>query len=87
MPHPRFEVMSRDDVIRAARELKPKPVREWGCVVVLDGRETEFPVKQLFKEAANQVASTDPKVTPADFISHFAADRLTKLGFEVRYHG
>ena len=87
MPHPRFEVLNRDHVIEAARTLKPKPVQKWTCVVSLDGDQREYPVKQLFLEAANRIQSPSPKATPADFISHFAVARLKKLGFDVKYYG
>ena len=87
MPHPRFEAMTRAHVIEAARTFTPKRIHRWSCVVPVDGTDREFPVKQLFMAAANQVSSQDPPVTPADFIPHFAAARLRKLGFVVRYVG
>src|SRR2546425_614704 len=87
MPYPRFEAMTRTHVIGAARTITPKRIQRWSCVVPVDGTDREFPVKQLFMAAANQVSSQDPPVTPADFIPHFAAARLRKLGFVVRYVG
>ena len=36
--------------------------------------------------AANAVELKAPKVTPDDFIPHFAQARFKKLGFEVRYY-
>ena len=87
MPHPRFESMTRAHVIEAARTFTPKRIQRWSCVEPVDGTDREFPVKQLFMAAANQVSSQDPPVTPADFIPHFAVARLRKLGFVVRYVG
>jgi len=87
MPNPRFETMTRAHVIKAARAITPKRIQKWSCVVPVDGTDREFPVKQLFMVAANQVSLQDPPVTPADFIPHFAAARLRKLGFVVRYVG
>lgn len=80
--------MTRDHVIRAAQAIeRPRSIQAWSVVVDLNGDRREFPVKQLFMEAANQVASTASLVTPADFIPHFAQARLKKLGFEIRYAG
>jgi hypothetical protein len=78
--------MTRDHVIRAAEAIgRPGPIRAWSCLIELGGERREFPVKQLFMEAANQVACSAPLVTPADFIPHFAQARLKRLGFEIRY--
>jgi hypothetical protein len=74
-------------VFAAAKSLKPKPIQKWACVVPVNGEPQEYPVKQLFLEAANRVVSASPKVTPADFISHSAVARLKRLRFEVNYYG
>ena len=86
MPHPRFDLITRDHVIQAARTVKPKPIQKWSCVVSVNGKEREIPVKQLYMEAANIVECKHPRATPADLIPHFAVARLKKLGFEVRYY-
>jgi hypothetical protein len=52
--------------------------------VVVSGKE--YPVKQVLMEAANLVNSTTPRVTPADFIAHFAVRKLKQLGFTVNYY-
>lgn len=82
MPSPRFEALTRQDVIRAARKIDPKNIQKWS--VVVDARE--YPVKQLLMEAANLVESAAPRVTPADFIAHYAVRKLKKLGFTVKYY-
>lgn len=87
MPNPRFDRITRSHVIAAARSLAPKRIQKWSCVVSLDGTDRAFPVKQLFMAAANQILSGDPPATPADFIPHFAASRLRKLGFTIQYSG
>lgn len=81
MPHPRLEAVTHEDVIRVAKKLTPKTIQKWSVVV----GTKEFPVKQMLMEAANSIASPEPRVTPADFIAHFAANRLKKLGFIVKY--
>lgn len=78
----RLEEVTREHVVRAARKINAKDVRKWG--VVVDGKE--YPVKQLFMEAANLVESKEPRFTPADFISHTAVHRFQRLGFKVNYH-
>ena len=87
MSHPRFDAMTREHVVLAVRTMQPKPIRKWSCMVPVNEKDLEFPMKQLFMGAANQVQSSDPTVTPADFTSHFAVARLKGLGFEVRYYG
>ncbi len=82
MPNPRFEALTKQDVIRAARKIQPKEIQKWSAVV--DG--SEYPVKQLLMEAANLSESPAPRVTPADFIAHYAVRKLKKLGFTVRYY-
>lgn len=82
MPHPRFDAMTKQDVIRAARKLEPKGIQKWSAIV--DG--AEYPVKQLLMEAANLLDSSAPRVTPADFIAHYAVRKLKKLGFTVNYY-
>jgi hypothetical protein len=81
MPHARLEALTREDVIRASKKIAPKPIQKWSVVI----GNKEFPVKQLLMEAANGVNSSAPRVTPADFIAHYAVSRLRKLGFDVRY--
>ena len=87
MPNARFAALTRDHVIQAAKVMKPRPIQKWGCSVPVNGGDREFPVKQLFLEAANRVNSSEPKATPADFISHFAVASLKRLGFNVNYYG
>ena len=82
MPNPRFEVLTRQDVIRAARKMQAKEIQKWS--VIVDGGE--YPVKQVLMEAANLSDSSAPRVTPADFIAHYAVRKLKKLGFAVRYY-
>ena len=82
MPNPRFETLTKEDVIRAARKIDPKDIQKWS--VVVDGKE--YPVKQLLMEAANLIQSSSPKVTPADFIAHYAVRKFKKLGFTVKYY-
>ena len=82
MPSPRFEALNRQNVIRAARKIDPKGIQKWS--VVVDG--TEYPVKQLLMEAANLIESPAPRVTPADFIAHYAVHKLRRLGFTVKYY-
>ena len=83
MPNARLTAVTKEDVIRAAKHLQPKTVQKWS--VVVGGRT--FPVKQLLMEAANSIKSQAPRVTPADFIAHYAVRRLKDLGFEVDYSG
>src|SRR5947207_1427425 len=77
MPHARLEAVTRDDVIRASKRIAPKRIQKWS--VLVGGKE--FPAKQILMAAANGLNSTEPRVTPADCISHFAVNRLKKLGF------
>jgi hypothetical protein len=81
MPHPRLEAITKTDISKAARFVKPKAIQKWSVVVY--GKE--FPVKQLLMEAANSLKSSAPRVTPADFIAHYAARKLKQLGFTVNY--
>lgn len=81
MPHPRLEVVTPEDVIRVSKRIAPKRIQKWS--VLVGGKE--FPVKQILMEAANSINSNEPRVTPADFIAHFAVSRLKKLGFTVHY--
>ena len=83
MAHPRLEALTHDSIVRAAKELKPGGIRKWS--VVIDGRE--FPVKQLVREAANQIQTKDSPVTPADLTAHDAVRYLMRHGFAdaVRY--
>ncbi len=81
MAHSRIEAVTREDVIRASKKTVPKRIQKWSVLV----GDKEFPVKQILMAAANSIASTAPRVTPADFIAHFAVSRLKKLGFTVRY--
>lgn len=83
MAHPRLEALTHDAIVHAAKSLKPGDVRKWS--VVVDGRE--FPVKQLVREAANQLAAVDSPVTPADLTAHDAVRYLKRHGFAtaVRY--
>lgn len=83
MAHPRLEALTHDAIIRAAKHLAPGDIRKWS--VVVDGRE--FPVKQLVREAANQLHSKDSPVTPADLTAHDAVRYLKRHGFAdaVRY--
>jgi len=82
MPNPRFEALTKQDVIRAARKINPKGIQKWSALV----EGGEFPVKQLLMEAANLIESSGPRVTPADFIAHYAVRKLKKLGFTVKYY-
>jgi nucleoside-diphosphate-sugar epimerase len=82
MPNPRFEFLTKQDVIRAARKVNPKEIQKWS--VIVDGNE--YPVKQLLMESANMSDSSAPRVTPADFIAHYAVRKLKKLGFTVKYY-
>ena len=83
MAHPRLEALTRDAIIRAAKDLTPGDIRKWS--VVVDGRE--FPVKQLVREAANRLPGKDSSVTPADLTAHDAVRYLKRHGFAdaVRY--
>ena len=83
MAHPRLEALTRDAIISAAKHLAPGDIRKWS--VVVDGRE--FPVKQLVREAANQIQTQDSPVTPADLTAHDAVRYLKRHGFAdaVRY--
>jgi hypothetical protein len=83
LAHPRLEALTHDAIVQAAKNLAPGDIRKWS--VVVDGRE--FPVKQLVREAANQLQSSDSLVTPADLTAHDAVRYLRKHGFAdtVRY--
>jgi len=81
MPHARLDALTRDDIIRVSKRITPKRIQKWS--VIVGGKE--FPVKQILMEAANSLSSSESRVTPADFIAHFAVSRLKKLGFTVRY--
>lgn len=82
MANPRLEALTPDDVIRAARKIEPKEIQKWSVIV----EKREYPVKQLLMEAANLVISRAPRVTPADFIAHYAVRKFRKPGFTVRYY-
>jgi hypothetical protein len=82
MANPRFEAVTKQDVIRASRKTEPKSIQKWS--VLVEG--TEFPVKQLLMEACNSIESSAPRVTPADFIAHSAVRKLKKLGLSVKYY-
>jgi hypothetical protein len=82
MANPRFEAVSREHIIRAARKIDPKGIQKWSVLV----ERTEYPVKQLLMEACNLIESSAPRVTPADFIAHSAVRKLKKLGFTVKYY-
>lgn len=82
MTHVRLEATTKEDVVRAAQRIEPKTIQKWS--VVVSGKE--YPVKQVLMEAANLVNSPAPRVTPADFIAHFAVRKLKKLGFTVNYY-
>lgn len=81
MLNARLKAVTREDVIRVSKRIEPKTIQKWS--VVVGGKE--FPIKQILMEAANSIASTAPRVTPADFITHSAVSRLKTLGFTVRY--
>ncbi len=81
MAHPRLEAVTQNDVVRTAKTISPKGIQKWSVLV---GRR-EFPVKQLLMEAANSIKSSAPRVTPADFIAHYAVRKLKQLGFTVNY--
>lgn len=83
MPHPRLEAVTKDDVVRISRKIQPRSIQKWSVVV----GEREFPVKQILMEAANSLQSPEGRVTPADFIAHYAVRKLKSLGFTVRYSG
>jgi hypothetical protein len=78
-----LEALTRDAIIGAAKNLAPGDIRKWS--VVVNGRE--FPVKQLVREAANQLHGTSSPVTPADLTAHDAVRYLKRHGFAdaVRY--
>jgi hypothetical protein len=82
MANDRLSTLTKDDVVQAAQRIQPKGIQKWS--VVISGRE--YPVKQVLMEAANLVNSPAPRVTPADFIAHFAVRKLKKLGFTVNYY-
>jgi len=82
MANSRFEAVTKEEVVRAVQLIEPKAIQKWG--VVVSGQE--YAAKQVLMEAANLVNSTAPRVTPADFIAHFAVRKLTKLGFTVNYY-
>ncbi len=82
MPNPRFDALTKQDVLKAARRVAPKNIQKWSAVV--EGKE--YPVKQLLMDAANLIESPAPRVTPADFIAHYAVRKLKKLGFIVNYY-
>ena len=82
MPNPHFEALTQQDVIRAARKFQPKEIQKWSVVV----EKREYPVKQLLMEAANMLELPAPRVTPADFIPHYAVRKFRKLGFTVHYY-
>jgi hypothetical protein len=75
--------LTHDAIVRAAKNLAPGDIRKWS--VVVEGRE--FPVKQLVREAANQLSGSDSPVTPADLTAHDAVRYLKRHGFSdaVRY--
>lgn len=81
MPHPRLEAVTKEDLVRVSKHLIPKRIQKWS--VLVGGKE--FPVKQILMEAANSRTSNESRVTPADFIAHYAVSRLKKLGLEVKY--
>jgi hypothetical protein len=81
MAHARLEDLTREDIIRVSKKIAPKRIQKWSVVI----GNKEFPVKQILMEAANGVNSPAPRVTPADFITHYAVSRLRRLGFNVRY--
>ncbi len=83
MAHPRLEALTPEAIVHAAKDLKPGDIRKWS--VVVEGRG--FPVKQLVREAANQLKSSDSAVTPADLTAHDAVRYLKRHGFAdaVRY--
>ena len=83
MPHPRLEAVTKDDVVCVAKKIQPKSIQKWSVIV----GDREFPVKQILMEAANSLHSTEGRVTPADFIAHYAVRKLKILGFTVRYSG
>lgn len=81
MAHPRLEAVTKEHVVRVSKRVEPKGIQKWSVLV----SSKEFPVKQILMEAANSIHSSDPRVTPADFIAHYAVRKLKKLGFTVRY--
>jgi hypothetical protein len=83
LAHPRLEALTHEAIVRAAKHLAPSDIRKWS--VVVDGKE--FPVKQLVREAANQLQTKDSPVTPADLTAHDAVRYLKRHGFAdaVRY--
>jgi hypothetical protein len=83
MPHPRLEAVTKDNVLRVAKEIQPRSIQKWSVIV----GDREFPVKQILMETANSLHSSEGRVTPADFIAHYAVRKLKMLGFAVRYSG
>ncbi len=81
--HPRLEALTHEAIVRAATNVVPGEIRKWS--VVVEGRE--FPVKQLVREAANQLPRGESLVTPADLTAHDAVRYLKRHGFAdaVRY--
>lgn len=82
MANDRLSIVTKDEVVQAAQRIQAKGIQKWS--VIVSGRE--YPVKQVLMEAANLVNSPAPRVTPADFIAHFAVRKLKKLGFTVNYY-
>jgi hypothetical protein len=87
MENERLARVTREHVLQAAREMRPRRIQRWSVVIDLEGRAVELPAKQLLMEAANRVDLPDsvPKVTPADLIPHTAVRKLRRLKFDVRY--
>jgi hypothetical protein len=85
--HPRFQHVTQEHLTRAARSISPKQIQKWSCLLRVNGKQQEFPVKQILMEAANLVAANDPSVTPQDFTAHDAVRMLKKLGLDVYYEG
>lgn len=77
MPSPSVSVLSKEDIVLAAKRLRwTRALPKW--TVLVDGRE--FPARPLILEAAG-VPPNDPTN------SHQAVAILQEKGFEVRYGG
>ena len=87
MTNPRFTEIQAKHVEDAAGAAVPGRIQKWSCIVSVRGVRTEFPVKQLWLNAAARVHSPSPQATPADCTSHTAVAGLKRLGFEVKYYG
>ena len=75
----RLNRLTRVDIESTAKSLQPDRI---GWVVDVAGER--FPVKQLVREAANQLSSREPQIAKSDssFNTSKALDILQKHGFK-----